>query len=92
MNSSGLSEVSNPSLIFFGGASCYKCCRKYCNSSNGRHKTHSFREVQALTARTVFGMPRRMDSGYDANRIIILIAVLKKRLGLPLGMQIFLLI
>jgi DNA repair protein RadA/Sms len=28
-----------------------------------------------------------MVSGYDANRIIILIAVLEKRLNLPLGMQ-----
>jgi DNA repair protein RadA/Sms len=44
-------------------------------------------EVQSLTSRTAFGMPRRMVSGYDANRIIILIAVLEKRLDLPLEMQ-----
>jgi DNA repair protein RadA/Sms len=44
-------------------------------------------EVQALTARTNFQIPRRMVSGYDSNRIIILIAVLEKRLDLPLEMQ-----
>ena len=32
-------------------------------------------------------MPRRMVSGYDANRIIILIAVLEKKLALSLEMQ-----
>jgi DNA repair protein RadA/Sms len=44
-------------------------------------------EVQALTARTTFGIPRRMVSGYDANCITILMAVLEKRLNLLLEMQ-----
>lgn len=41
-------------------------------------------EVQALVARTHFGFPKRMVTGIDANRALLLIAVLEKRLGLHL--------
>ncbi len=41
-------------------------------------------EVQALVARTHFGFPKRMVTGLDANRALLLIAVLEKRLGLHL--------
>ena len=44
-------------------------------------------EIQALVTRTNFGFPRRMVSGYDLNRVIIIIAVLEKRMGLPLDSQ-----
>ncbi|GHT57365.1 DNA repair protein RadA [Endomicrobiia bacterium] len=85
MNSSGLSEVSNPSLIFLGERAINAAGNIVTVAMEGTRPI--LLEVQALTARTVFGMPRRMVSGYDTNRIIILIAVLEKRLGLPLGMQ-----
>ncbi len=41
-------------------------------------------EVQALVSRTHFGFPKRMVTGLDANRALLLIAVLEKRLGLHL--------
>jgi DNA repair protein RadA/Sms len=41
-------------------------------------------EVQALVARTHFGFPKRMVTGLDVNRVLLLIAVLEKRLGLHL--------
>lgn len=41
-------------------------------------------EVQALVSRTHFGFPKRMVTGIDANRALLLIAVLEKRLGLHL--------
>jgi len=41
-------------------------------------------EVQALVSRTHFGFPKRMVTGFDANRAGMLIAVLEKRLGLHL--------
>ena len=44
-------------------------------------------ELQALTATSVFGMPRRTANGIDYNRLTLLIAVLEKRTGLPLGNQ-----
>jgi DNA repair protein RadA/Sms len=36
-------------------------------------------EVQALTGRTAFGMPRRVAAGTDYNRVNVLMAVLEKR-------------
>lgn len=36
-------------------------------------------EVQALTVHSVLAVPRRIASGYDFNRLVILLAVLEKR-------------
>ncbi len=44
-------------------------------------------EIQTLMAKTAYGLPRRMSLGVDLNRLIVLIAVLEKRCGLPLGGQ-----
>ncbi|AJQ29257.1 MULTISPECIES: DNA repair protein RadA [Pelosinus] len=44
-------------------------------------------EIQALVSTTCFGMPRRMAVGFDYNRLILLMAVLEKRVGLMLGNQ-----
>jgi DNA repair protein RadA/Sms len=41
-------------------------------------------EIQALVSRTHFGFPKRMVTGLDTNRALLLIAVLEKRLGLHL--------
>lgn len=42
-------------------------------------------EVQALVNKTSFGYPVRKASGFDLNRLHVLIAVLQKRAGLELG-------
>ena len=42
-------------------------------------------EVQALVCRTNFGLPRRTAAGMDYNRLNLLMAVLEKRLNLPLS-------
>ncbi len=44
-------------------------------------------EIQTLMAKTAYGLPRRMSLGVDLNRLIVLIAVLEKRCGIPLGSQ-----
>ncbi|MDR0977456.1 MAG: DNA repair protein RadA [Endomicrobium sp.] len=85
MGSSGLREVSNPSLIFLGERAANTAGSVVSVAMEGTRPI--LLEVQALASRTAFGMPRRMVSGYDINRIIILIAVLEKRLGLSLEMQ-----
>jgi DNA repair protein RadA/Sms len=85
MNASGLREVSNPSLIFLGERAVNTAGNIVTVVMEGTRPI--LLEVQALAARTAFGMPRRMVSGYDANRIIILVAVLEKRLDMPLEMQ-----
>lgn len=85
MNASGLAEVANPSLIFLGERNISAPGNTVTVSMEGTRPI--LLEVQALASRTNFGLPRRMVSGYDANRITILIAVLEKRLDLPLEMQ-----
>lgn len=42
-------------------------------------------EIQALVNKTVFGYPVRKASGFDLNRLHVLIAVLQKRAGLNLA-------
>lgn len=44
-------------------------------------------ELQALVAKTNFGNPRRLASGIEYNRLLIILAVLEKILKLPFGMQ-----
>ncbi len=41
-------------------------------------------EIQALVTKTSLAIPRRTGSGVDNNRLQLLVAVLQKRLGLPL--------
>ena len=41
-------------------------------------------EIQALVTKTNLAIPRRTGSGIDSNRLQLLVAVLQKRLGLPL--------
>ncbi|GGM95301.1 DNA repair protein RadA [Thermus composti] len=42
-------------------------------------------EVQALAAKTPFPAPRRVVQGLDGRRVDMVLAVLERRLGLPLG-------
>ncbi len=44
-------------------------------------------EIQALTSQTTFGNPRRTPNGVDYNRLLLVSAVLSKRLGLKLHEQ-----
>ena len=40
-------------------------------------------EIQTLIAKTSYGLPRRMTLGIDYNKLVVLIAVLEKRCGIP---------
>ena len=40
-------------------------------------------EIQSLIAKTAFGLPRRMPLGIDYNKLVLMIAVLEKRAGIP---------
>jgi DNA repair protein RadA/Sms len=42
-------------------------------------------EVQALLSYSSFGVPRRNATGVDYNRVMLLMAVLEKRVGMQLG-------
>ena len=40
-------------------------------------------EIQALSARSVYGTPQRVATGLDHRRLAVLLAVLERRAGLP---------
>lgn len=42
-------------------------------------------EIQALVSQIEFGMPKRLASGYDTNRLNMLLALLEKKLGIGLN-------
>ena len=44
-------------------------------------------EIQGLTSQTTLGNPRRTPNGIDINRLLLIAAVLTRRLGLHLGEQ-----
>ncbi|MDQ3704906.1 MAG: DNA repair protein RadA [Chloroflexota bacterium] len=81
----GMIEVTNPSAAFLAERS---------EGAPGAAVTVTLEgtrpilvEVQALTSSTSFGMPRRTANGIDINRLLVLTAVLTKRVGLGLSAQ-----
>lgn len=85
MKSDGLAEVPNPSLIFLGERSVNTPGNAVVATIEGTRPL--LLEVQSLVTRTNFGLPRRMVTGYDLNRVALLIAVLEKRVGMHLETQ-----
>lgn len=85
MAEAGLVEVANPSALFLAAR------RGACSGSvvlAGLEGTRPvLLEVQALVAPTAFGHPRRLSTGLDLQRVLLLLAVLEKRCGLALGNQ-----
>jgi DNA repair protein RadA/Sms len=80
MRDTGLSEISNPSAIFLSGRSHMVSGSSVTASIEGTRPILA--EVEALTTRTPFGVPRRTTTGVDSNRVAIILAVLEKRAGL----------
>lgn len=83
MAEEGLKEVSNPSALFL---------QDRVKNVPGSAVTVILEgtrpmlvEIQALVVPTQLAMPRRVASGIDYNRLQLLVAILSKRLNLPLG-------
>jgi len=80
MADNGLKEVSNPSQMLLDGrpigvsGTCVACIME--------GSRPILAEVQALSTKSSFSVPRRMATGFDFSRMAILIAVLEKRTGL----------
>ena len=85
MEESGLVEVDNPSGVLL--AERPRCVPGSAVLACMEGVRPLLIEVQALVSTTCFGMPRRMAVGFDGNRLILLLAVLEKRVGLALGNQ-----
>ncbi len=83
MDASGLKEVLNPSEYMLNGRPGGESGSVVVCSMEGTRPV--LIEIQALVCHTSFGIPRRQTIGTDFNRVNLLIAVLEKRLGLPLG-------
>ena len=83
MNTDGLTEIKNPSSAMLSGrpvgvpGSCIVC------TMEGTRPVLA--EIQALATPTAFGNPRRMSTGVDFNRSLMLMAVLEKRAGLHIS-------
>ena len=79
----GLREVENPSQMLLAGrphnvsGTCVACVME--------GSRPILAEVQALASKTSYSAPRRMTTGFDFNRLSIIIAVLEKRLGIFMG-------
>ena len=83
MRSTGLEEVENPSQYMLSGKAHDASGSVVACSMEGTRPI--LLEVQALVSPSNFGMPRRTAAGTDYNRVNLLIAVLEKRLGVPLS-------
>lgn len=83
MADSGLLEVENPSMMLLSGrpTDVSGCCVA-CVMEGSRP---IMAEVQALVSKSGFSAPRRTCTGFDYNRMAIIIAVLEKRLGFFFG-------
>ncbi|MBY0759932.1 DNA repair protein RadA [Sellimonas caecigallum] len=83
MRENGLKEVKNPSEFMLNGRPENASGSVVACSMEGTRPI--LLEIQALVCHTNFGMPRRTAAGTDYNRVNLLMAVLEKRLGMPLG-------
>jgi DNA repair protein RadA/Sms len=82
MAKDGLREVRNPSQLFLserpeGASGSVVVC-----TLEGTRPL--LIEVQALASPSPLAMPRRVATGFDVNRVALLIAILEKRVGLHL--------
>ena len=83
MRENGLCEVTNPSEYMLNGRPAHASGSVVACSMEGTRPI--LVEIQALVCRTSFGIPRRTAAGTDCNRVNLLLAVLEKRLNMPLS-------
>ncbi|KEQ22412.1 DNA repair protein RadA [Paenibacillus tyrfis] len=85
MRESGLVEVNNPSELFLSERPLGVAGSTVVASMEGTRPV--LVELQALVSSTNFPSPRRMATGFDHNRLSLIIAVLEKRMGMFLQNQ-----
>ncbi len=85
MLSEGMVEVANPSEAFLAERVVNAPGSTIAVTMEGTRPL--LVEIQALTSPTSFGNPRRTPNGVDINRLLLISAVLSKRVGLRLFEQ-----
>lgn len=83
MRREGLCEVENASEYMLSGRPENASGSVVSCSMDGTRAMLT--EVQALVCKTNYGFPKRQATGTDFNRVSLLMAVLEKRLGIPLS-------
>lgn len=83
MKDNGLNEVINPSKALIAGKPLN--VSGSCIASVMEGSRPILAEVQGLVCQSGFGNPRRMSTGFDYNRMSLLLAVLEKRAGYFMG-------
>ena len=81
MTDTGVRSVSDYSALFLSDTRGISAGSAVTPSESGNRCMAV--EIQTLISRTPFGQPRRMSLGVDYNKLVVLIAVLEKRCGLP---------
>jgi DNA repair protein RadA/Sms len=82
MTEEGMVEVTNPSEAFLAERLPEAAGSAIAVTMEGTRPL--LIEIQALASTTSFGLPRRTANGVDFNRLLLLVAVLSKRVGLRL--------
>ena len=85
MGNEGMIEITNPSAAFLAERTHDAPGTSIAVTLEGTRPI--LVEVQALTSSTSFGLPRRTANGIDLNRLLVLTAVLTKRVGMGLSNQ-----
>jgi DNA repair protein RadA/Sms len=85
MGERGMQEVANPSEAFLAERMPNAAGSAIAVTMEGTRPL--LVEVQALASTTSFPAPRRTGNGIDFNRLLLLVAVLSKRVGLRLSDQ-----
>ena len=85
MREGGLAEVTNPSEAFLAERMINAAGSAIAVTMEGTRPI--LVEIQGLTSPTQFGNARRTANGVDFNRLLLIAAVLTRRMGLKLGEQ-----
>ena len=83
MGQSGLAEVENASEFMLSGRPEGASGSVVVCSMEGTRPI--LLEIQALVCKSSYGIPKRQATGTDFNRVGLLMAVLEKRVGLPMS-------
>ncbi|DAB21091.1 TPA: DNA repair protein RadA [Candidatus Gastranaerophilales bacterium HUM_21] len=82
----GLHEISNPSELFLNERTQNNTPGSVIIATNEGSRPLLI-EIQALVGTTSYPSPRRVSNGIDYNRLLQILAVLEKRIGLNLSKQ-----
>lgn len=85
MQQEGMVEVTNPSELLISERDGNPSGSIIVATQEGTRTM--LVELQALVSTTAFGLPRRTGIGVEYNRLVLLIAVLEKRVGIHLSNQ-----